>query len=63
MLYTMSNQAIAQDIPVHERMEALSLIHDGQRCYGAIVRNLMTGELLAYIAKSTCIATGGFRRL
>jgi fumarate reductase flavoprotein subunit len=63
MLYTMSNQAIANDIPVHERMEALSLIHDGKRCYGAIVRNLMTGELLAYIAKSTCIATGGFGRL
>jgi fumarate reductase flavoprotein subunit len=63
MLYTMSNQAIAQDITVHERMEALSLIYEGQRCYGAIVRNLMTGELLAYIAKSTCIATGGFGRL
>lgn len=63
MLYTVSNQAIAAKIPVHERMEALSLIHDGKRCYGAIVRNLMTGELLTYIAKSTCIATGGFGRL
>ena len=28
MLYTMSNQAIAAGIPVHERMEALALIHD-----------------------------------
>jgi succinate dehydrogenase/fumarate reductase flavoprotein subunit len=37
MLYTMSNQAIEQDIPVHERMEALSLIHDGQRCYGGLL--------------------------
>lgn len=63
MLYSVSNQAIAEKIPVHERMEAMSLIHDGQRCYGAIVRNLMTGELVAYIAKSTCIATGGFGRL
>ena len=63
MLYTMSNQAIAEDIPVHERMEAISLIHDGQRCSGAIVRNLMTGELLAYVAKATCIATGGFGRI
>jgi fumarate reductase flavoprotein subunit len=63
MLYTLSNQAIAARIPVHERMEALALIHDGDRCMGAIVRNLMTGELLAYVARATCIATGGFGRI
>lgn len=63
MLYTMSNQAIAADIPVHERMEALALIHDGERCCGAIVRNLMNGEIRAYVAKATCIATGGFGRI
>jgi fumarate reductase flavoprotein subunit len=63
MLYTMSNQAIAANIPVHERMEALALIHTGDRCCGAIVRNLMSGEILAYVAKATCIATGGFGRI
>lgn len=63
MLYSVSNQAIANNIPVHERMEAMSLIHDGHRCYGAVVRNLMTGELVVYVAKSTCIATGGFGRI
>ena len=63
MMYTMSNQAIANNISVHERMEAMSLIHDGKRCYGAIVRNLMTGELVTYIAKTTSIATGGFGRI
>ena len=63
MLYTMSNQAIAEDIPVHERMEAVALIHDGERCSGAVVRNLKTGELVNYVAKSTCIATGGYGRL
>ena len=63
MLYTMSNQAIANDIPVHERMEALSLIHDKKRCVGVIARNLISGELVAYIAKATCIATGGFGRI
>jgi len=63
MLYTMSNQAIAAGIPVHERMEALALIHDGERCCGAIVRNLMNGEIQAYVAKATCIATGGFGRI
>ena len=52
MLFTMSDQAIAHQIPVHERAEAIALIHDGGRCYGAIVRNLVTGELAAYVAKS-----------
>ncbi|MEP5765067.1 MAG: fumarate reductase flavoprotein subunit [Halieaceae bacterium] len=63
MLYAMSDQAIAREIPVHERMEALSLIHADGRCYGAIVRNLVTGELVAYVAKATCIASGGFGRI
>ena len=63
MLYAMSDQVIANTIPVHERMEAIALIHGGSRCYGAIVRNLISGELLAYVAKATCIATGGFGRI
>ena len=63
MLYTVSDQAIADRIPVHERMEALALIHDGSRCHGAVVRNLVTGELSAYVAKATAIATGGAGRL
>src|SRR5437773_5259625 len=63
MLFTMSDQAIANGIPVHERAEAIALIHDGGRCYGAIVRNLVTGELAAYVAKATAITGGGAGRL
>jgi fumarate reductase flavoprotein subunit len=63
MLYAVSDQAIAHAIPVHERMEALALIHDGGRCYGAVVRNLVSGELTAYVAKATAIASGGAGRL
>ena len=63
MLYNMSDQAIARDIPVRERVEAMRLIHDGGRCCGAIVRDLITGELTAYVATATCIATGGFGRI
>src|SRR5262245_55900093 len=63
MLTTMSDQAIANQIPVHERAEAIALIHDGARCYGAIVRNLVTGELAAYVAKATAITGGGAGRL
>src|SRR5262249_17077547 len=62
MLYAMSDQAIAHSIPVHERMEALALMHDGSRCQGAVVRDLVTGELVAYVAKATAIASGGGRR-
>ena len=63
MLYAMSDQAIAQDIPVHERCEAIALIHDGERCHGAVVRDLITGALRAYVARATCIASGGFGRI
>lgn len=59
----MSDQAIARDIPVRERTEALALIHEGGRCYGAAVRDLITGELTAYVAKATCVAAGGAGRL
>jgi fumarate reductase flavoprotein subunit len=63
MLYTVTDRAIAQGIAVHERREALALVHDGTRCHGAIVRDLITGELIAYLAQATCIATGGYGRL
>jgi len=60
MLYAMGNKAIELGIPVHERKEAIALIHDGDRCHGAIVRDLITGELIAYVATATTIATGGY---
>lgn len=63
MLQAVSDQAIAASIPVHERTEALALIHDAGRCHGAVVRDLITGELTAYLAKATAIATGGAGRL
>lgn len=63
LLYTMDSVVLKLGITVHDRVEAQSLIHDGQRCYGAIVRCLRTGELRVYTAKTTVIATGGYGRL
>ncbi len=63
MLYTLSDRTAAEAIPVHERKEAIALIHDAHHCYGAIVRDLATGELTAYVAHATVIATGGYGRL
>ena len=63
MLFAMGDQTIAHGIPVMERMEAIALIHEGGRCYGAVVRNLVTGELSAFLARATTIATGGYGRI
>ena len=63
MLYAMDNKAIELGVSVHERKEAISLIHENGVCYGAVVRDLVTGELIAYVAKATTIATGGYGRL
>ena len=63
MLNTVTDRIIAEQVPVIERVEALSLIHDSKRCYGAIVRDLITGELMAYVSKATAIATGGAGRI
>ncbi|OQX60174.1 MAG: fumarate reductase flavoprotein subunit [Helicobacteraceae bacterium 4484_230] len=63
MLFAMDNKAHEDRIEVHERLEAIALIHENKRCYGAVARNLMTGELVAYIAKATTIATGGYGRI
>lgn len=63
MLFAVSDRAIAESIPVVERAEAIALIVDGSRCQGAVVRDLITGELSAYVAKATVIATGGAGRL
>ncbi len=63
VLYTLDNKIAELGVEVHDKVEAISLIHDGKHCYGAIVRCLKTGELSKYIAKATLIATGGFGRI
>jgi len=63
MLFGVANEALKHDVNIEDRKEAISLIHENNRCYGAIVRDLVTGELSAYVAKGTLIATGGYGRL
>ena len=63
MLFAMDNKAHEEKIEVHERMEAMVVIHENGRCYGAVARNLMTGELVAYVSKTTTIAAGGYGRI
>jgi len=63
VLYTLDNRAAQMGVTVVDKVEAIALIHDGTTCMGAVVRCLKTGELTAYLAKATMIATGGFGRI
>ncbi len=63
LLYAVDSQVVRLGVTVHDRMEALSLIHDGSRCYGAVVRSLKDGSLRTYLGRATVIATGGYGRL
>ncbi len=63
MLYAVANEAYKNGVDIQDRKEAISLIHQDGTCYGAVVRDLITGELIAYIAKGTLIATGGYGRI
>jgi len=63
LLFTMDYQVTKHGVPVHDRVDVLSLIHDGESCMGVVARDLKTGNLRAYIAKATLIATGGYGRL
>jgi fumarate reductase flavoprotein subunit len=63
LLYTMDNKVVETGVVVHDRMEAISLIHDGETCTGAVVRCLKTGKLKAYLARATLIATGGYGKI
>ncbi|SDL08661.1 fumarate reductase flavoprotein subunit [Maridesulfovibrio ferrireducens] len=63
VLYTMDNRCAQLGVEVHDKVEAIALIQDGETCYGAIARSLRTGELVAYIAKATMVASGGFGKI
>ena len=62
-LYAIDSQVVRLGIEVRDRAEAVSLIHDGTRCHGAVVRCLRTGGHYAVLARATVIATGGYGRI
>ncbi|HED6188891.1 TPA: fumarate reductase flavoprotein subunit [Campylobacter coli] len=63
MLYGVANEAIKHQVKIIDRMEAVRVIHDGKKCLGVIARDLINGQLIAYIARGTMIATGGYGRI
>jgi len=63
MLYAVANEAMKRGVVIEDKMEAISLITKDDQCFGAIVRDLKHGGLIAYVAKGTMIATGGYGRI
>jgi fumarate reductase flavoprotein subunit len=63
VLFTVDNVCAKLGVEVHDKTEAISLIHDGVTCFGVVARCLRTGELRVYLAKVTTIASGGFGRI
>lgn len=63
LMYTLDNMVLSLGLTVHDRVEAVSLIHDGTRCHGAVVLDLRTGALRTYLARATVIATGGLGQI
>jgi len=63
VLYAVDGEVVRLGIRVLDRQEATTLIHDAGRCWGAVSRCLRTGEVTAWRAKSTVLATGGHGRI
>ncbi len=63
VLYTMDNRAAQLGVEVHDKIEAISLLHDGTHALGVVARCLRTGELVVYLARCTLIASGGAGRV
>ncbi|TKX29294.1 fumarate reductase flavoprotein subunit [Campylobacter sp. MIT 12-5580] len=63
MLYGVANEAIKNQVKIIDRMEAVRIMHDGKKCLGVIARDLTNGELTAFVARGTMIATGGYGRI
>ncbi len=63
MLYAVANEALKRKVEIHDKKEAISIIHENSICSGVVARDLINGELIAYIARGTMIATGGYGRI
>lgn len=63
MLYGVANEAIKHEVKIIDRMEAVRIIHNGKKCLGVIARDLTNGQLTAFVARGTMIATGGYGRI
>ena len=62
-LYAVDSEVVRLGVTVRDRAEAVALIHENGRCWGAVARCLRTGKHSAVLARATVIATGGYGRV
>ena len=63
MLFAVANEALKRGVTIHDKKEAISIIQEDEKCWGVVVRDLINGDLIAYVARGTMIATGGYGRI
>ena len=63
LLYAIDQEVMRAGIDIFRRMQVLSLILNGERVIGCVALDLRTGDLVAFYARSTILATGGAGRL
>jgi len=59
LLYAIDQEVMRREIDIYWRVQVLSLILNENRVIGCVAMDLRTGELLAFNARSTVLATGG----
>ncbi len=63
LLYAIDQEVMRNEIDIFWRVQVLSLILNGERVIGCVAMDLRTGELMAFNARSTILATGGAGKL
>jgi fumarate reductase flavoprotein subunit len=63
LLYTIDQEVMRHEIKIFWRVQVISLILNGTKVIGCIVLDLRSGDLVAFHAKSTIIASGGTGQL
>lgn len=63
MLYAIDQEVMRNEIKIFWRVQVISLILNGAKVIGCIVIDLRSGDLVAFQAKSTIIASGGAGKL
>jgi len=63
LLYAIDQEVMRAGIDIFWRVQVISLILNGARVIGCVAMDLRTGDLIAFSARSTILATGGAGRL
>jgi succinate dehydrogenase / fumarate reductase flavoprotein subunit len=63
LLHTLFEQVVKRQIAILEDWAVVSLITDGETCYGVAALNLLNSEIHLITAKAVIFATGGYGRV